>query len=487
MESATVWVKEDANSNFDVDQTEIVMDRNNASFKDNIRTVSQELRLRYAGNHFNGFIGAYFEDFQGKGSNESDIFGERTVKQDSQTMAVFGEGIWSLSEKWDLTLGLRLEQETNNTTIDADGIIDFKKLDVDSGRLRTLATQAQIPTAQISATTIGAATVAGRITPVEAAELGDLAGRIPAGTFINRKDVDHKFNKNFSVFLPKLGLSYKVSPETRIYGTVQRGYRAGGTGASLVSAQEFQFDPEKTWNVDLGVRHQSADGRLRLGSNLFYVDWQDQQLQVRPDVATAVDFVTENAGRSKSYGLELEADYQSTERLRLFGSLGLLYTEITEATHDRAKDWVGNSFTMAPKTTVSAGWSYAFDHGLDISMAANWRDSLFSDIENRSVDAVDSRFLVDMGIGYRFPDRDLRLDLKVTNVFDQRYLNYSYIQPMVGSDEYGKANSLAARLQGLASLDPGLPQDLLALPSTGTGIVSPGDGRAVSVTLTARF
>ena len=303
LESATVWVKEDASSNFDVDQTEIAMDRNNASFNDNIRTVSQELRLRYAGNHFNGFIGAYFEDFQGKGSNESDIFGERTVKQDSQTM----------------------------------------------------------------------------------------------------------------------------------------------------------------------------------------VDWQDQQLQVRPDVATAVDFVTENAGRSKSYGLELEADYQSTERLRLFGSLGLLYTEITEATDDRAKDWVGNSFTMAPKTTVSAGWSYAFDHGLDISMAANWRDSLFSDIENRSVDAVDSRFLVDMGIGYRFPDRDLRLDLKVTNVFDQRYLNYSYIQPMVGSDKYGKANSLAARLQGLASLDPGLPQDLLALPSTGTGIVSPGDGRAVSVTLTARF
>ncbi|MCY4331486.1 MAG: TonB-dependent receptor [Cyanobacteria bacterium MAG CAR1_bin_15] len=495
LESATVWVKEDANSNFDVDQTEIAMDRNNASFKDNIRTVSQELRLRYAGNHFNGFIGAYFEDFQGKGFNESDIFGERTVKQDIQTMALFGEGIWSLSEKWDLTLGLRLEQEANNTTIDADGIIDFQALD-DAQKLTTrlpeLAIKAQLPLPQISQTTILTAIQAGRINPSEGMELGGLAallGRVQQneGIPVLRVDRDRKFNKNFSVFLPKLGLSYKVSPETRIYGTVQRGYRAGGAGASLVSAQEFQFDPEKTWNVDLGVRHQSADGRLRLSSNLFYVDWQDQQLQVRPDVATAVDFVTENAGRSKSYGLELEADYQSTERLRLFGSLGLLYTEITEATDDRAKDWVGNSFTMAPKTTVSAGWSYAFDHGLDISMAANWRDSLFSDIENRSVDAVDSRFLVDMGIGYRFPDRDLRLDLKVTNVFDQRYLNYSYIQPMVGSDEYGRASSLAARLQGLATLDPGLPQDLLALPSTGTGIVSPGDGRAVSVTLTARF
>ncbi|MXY62534.1 MAG: TonB-dependent receptor, partial [Synechococcus sp. SB0665_bin_28] len=210
------------------------------------------------------------------------------------------------------------------------------------------------------------------------------------------------------------------------------------------------------------------------------------------EVATAVDFVTENAGRSKSYGFELDADYQATERLRLFGSLGLLHTEITDIDEDKitseeVSQLVGNNFTMAPRTTVSAGWSYAFDHGLDFSMAANWRDSFFSDIENRSIDEVESRFLVDMGVGYQFPDRDLRLDLKVTNVFDERYLNYSYIQPMVGSEKYDRDQSLAARLQRLAGVDTRLPQDLKDLPTTGTGIVSPGDGRAVSLTLTARF
>lgn len=496
LESTTVWVKEDANSNFDVDQTELAPDENYANIDDDIRTFSQELRLRYAGDHFNGFLGAYFEDFQGKGFNESDVFGERTVKQDVQTMALFGEGLWSLSEKWDLTLGLRLERESNDTTVDADGIIDFQALD-DAPKLRTrlpeLATKAQIPLPQISQATILTATQAGRINPSEAMELGNLAtlaGRVTQnqGIPVLRIDRDSDFDKNFSVFLPKLGLSYKVSPETRIYGTVQRGYRAGGAGASLVAAEEFEYDPEKTWNLDLGVRHQSADGRLRLGSNLFYVDWQDQQLQMPPEnIATAVDFVTENAGRSKSYGLELEADYQATERLRLFGALGILSTEITEATEDRVKNLIGNNFTMAPRTTASVGWSYAFDHGLDISMATNWRDTFFSDIENRSVDEVGSRFLVDMGVGYQFPDRDLRLDLKVTNVFDQKYLNYSYIQPMVGSDEYGREDSLATRLQGLAGADPRLPQDLLALPSTGTGIVSPGDGRAVNVTVTAWF
>ncbi|MXZ83096.1 MAG: TonB-dependent receptor [Synechococcus sp. SB0666_bin_14] len=478
LESATVWVREDATSHFDVDQTQYAGNKNTATLSDDIRTFSQELRLRYAGDRFNGFIGAYFEDFQGDGSNKSDVFGRRSVKQDVQTMALFGEGEWPLSEKMDLTVGLRLERENSNTEIDADDIINFQKLNLDSGRLGVLAGKARLPLSQISPANIGMAIQAGRITRAEGAELGGLAGRIGSGTFIERSPIDHELDKEFSVFLPKLGLSYKVSPETRIYSTIQRGYRAGGAGASLIIAEQFEYDPERTWNVDLGVRHRSADGRLQLDSNLFYVDWQDQQFQLRSEDGTSVDFVTQNAGQSKSYGLELDADYQATERLRLFGSLGLLYTEITEATIDSdvVKGWLGNSFTMAPKSTVSAGWSYAFDHGLDFSMAANWRDSAFSDIENTSIDEVDGRLLVDMGIGYQFPDRDLRLDFKVTNVFDTRYLNYSYIQPL---------KQLTERLQALSSVDPVNLSRLSRINSN--GIVSPGNGRAVNLILTARF
>jgi len=471
LESATVWVKEDAESRFDVDQTEIPGDI--ANFKDNIRTLSQELRLRYAGENFNGFIGAYFEDFQGKGDTKSGIFGEKTIKQDIQTTALFGEGKWPLSKKMDLTIGMRVEQENNKTSVNASNIVNFTKLGSDSARLQQLAPKGQELAAKRAAGTITQAELA------ELVDLGTLSGRIQNGTFIERKNVDEKFNKKFSVFLPKIGLSYKVSPETRVYSTVQRGYRAGGAGTSLVSAIPFEYDPERTWNVDLGVRHSSADGRLRLSSNLFYVDWQDQQLQVPPPGGAILpDLISVNAGRSKSYGLEFEADYQASERLRLFGSLGLLRTEITESTDERVKEWIGNSFTMAPNTTISAGWSYDFGNGLDFSMAANWRDHFFSDIQNTSTEEVDSRLLVDMGVGYQFPNRDLRLDLKVANVLNQKYLNYSYITTVKG---------VASRLAGLAQVDPALSRSLLTLPTESNGIVSPGNGRAVSLALTARF
>ena len=288
--------------------------------------------------------------------------------------------------------------------------------------------------------------------------------------------------------LPKLSLSYAATPETRFYGPVQGGYRAGGAGASIITARDFTFNPEKTWNMDLGVRHRSDDGRLRVSANLFYVNWQDQQLQVPCDTAKysecvgteTIDLVSVNAGQAESYGSEFEMDYQATQRLRLFSTVGLLKTRIKGVSDSQSQEqeWVGNSFTMAPMATVSAGFHYDFDHGLDFSLAANWRDKFFSDIENTAAEVVDGRLLVDMGIGYEFTDRDLRLDFKVTNLFDAKYINHSYIDPIKGlAQRFNSLSGGSAPFLGVQ--DPPLIDT--------DGIVSPGPGRAVILSLTGRF
>ena len=121
LESATVYVKENAHQDLDVDQTEqshvltaVGVRKNDASFDDAIRTVSQELRLRYTGEHFSGFIGAYYEDFEGIAKTSSPVFGRKTIQQNISTAALFGEGTWAVTEKMDLTLGLRAETEQNS-------------------------------------------------------------------------------------------------------------------------------------------------------------------------------------------------------------------------------------------------------------------------------------------------------------------------------------------------------------------------------------
>ena len=468
LESATVWVKEYATQDLDPDQTEvreiltpIGFLKNDAQFNDDVRTVSQELRLRYTGGGFNGFIGAYYEDFEGIAKTSSPIYGRKSIQQNISTAALFGEGKWSITEKMDLTLGLRAETEKNRTAIDAT-INDLQT---------TLGKQAAI----VGCTNIQTKppTEIPNCTAKPAEALREILTKPP---------VDEKSDQNFSILLPKLGLSYAVTPGTRLYGTVQRGYRAGGAGASLVNAVPFEFDPETTWNADLGIRHKSADGRFRFSSNLFYVDWQDQQLQIPIPQLGAIDFKSVNAGRSESYGLELDVDYQATQRLRLFGAVGLLKTAITDAPEPEEtddKDWTGNSFTMAPATTISAGLHYDFDNGLDFSLAANWRDKFFSDVENRPEEEVDGRFLVDVGAGYQFTNRDLRIDFKITNLFDEKYINHSYIKPI--------KDDLVKTLNGISmNSSPflgGVPFDSVNTD----GIVAPGPGRAIIMSLTGRF
>ena len=471
LESATVWVTENAHQDLDPDQTEIMevltgagLRKNDAYFKDDIRTVSQELRLRYTGERFSGFIGAYYEDFEGIAKTSSPVFGRKTIQQNISTAALFGEGKWSITEKMDLTFGLRAETEQNRTDIDAT----INNLNATLGQLAlsrcfNLRTEKPIPQPPCAP--------------------GALA---KPPTQITPQPVDEKFDQNFSVFLPKVGLSYAVNPETRLYSTVQRGYRAGGAGASLINIEPFKFKPENTWNADVGIRHKSADGRLRLGANLFYVDWQDQQFQV-PTEGAIPDFISVNAGRSESYGSEFEVDYQATQRLRLFGTVGLLKTEIKEALDVESlsegqrkyvKDSVGKSFTMAPTATISAGLHYDFDNGLDLSLAANWRDKVFSDIENTETEVVEGRFLVDLGAGYEFADRDLRFDFKVTNLFDAKYLNHSYKRQIIAlADKFNMGSAIAAKFGA------GKPTG----PIRTEGIVAPGPGRAVTMSLTSRF
>ena len=470
LESATVWVKENASQVLDVDQTQVEqvwtpfgLENNNAQFKDDVRTVSQEVRLRYERDGFDGFIGAYYEDFEGIGDTSSPIYGEKSVQQNIQTLSLFGEGTWSVSEKLDLTLGLRAETENNKTSISDE-------------------THNVLGTATAVGLFLGCNNPA---SPIYSSPVCAVPRERPTDYLPNNNSRSSSYDKDFSIFLPKLGLSYALTPETRFYSTVQQGYRAGGAGTSLITAIPFEFEPEKTWNVDVGVRHKSADGRLRLGANVFYVDWQDQQLQVSPERSPLPEFVTVNAGRSESYGSEIEVDYQATQRLRLFTSVGLLSTRINdikdlEDTKGDEQDWVGNSFTMAPKTTVSAGLHYDFDGGMDLSLAANWRDAFFSDVQNSSLEEVDGRFLVDLGLGYEFADRDLRLDFKVTNLFDAKYINHSYKQSLMDvADDLNQLSNSSAPFFGTTP-----SQDNLV---SSDGIVAPGPGRAVIMSLTGRF
>lgn len=92
---------------------------------------------------------------------------------------------------------------------------------------------------------------------------------------------------------------FKITPNWMAYARMASGYRAGGTSAG--TGVPPQYAPDKTQNYELGFKGDFFDGALTLDASVYYIDWKDLQLAVRPQV---LSFIT-NASEAESKGVEL--------------------------------------------------------------------------------------------------------------------------------------------------------------------------------------
>jgi outer membrane receptor protein involved in Fe transport len=203
----------------------------------------------------------------------------------------------------------------------------------------------------------------------------------------------------------KLALEYRTASGTLLYGLLSRGYKAGGYNSALASKipdleqdgifvppENLVFGPETMWNYELGVKGSFLDDSLTLSAALFYQDRDDMQVKqsivIPMDPASSAcpcNFIDslQNASGGANKGLEIESNWQVTDNIRLFGSLGLLRTEYknylsySHADADLENgipyDLSGRDQAHAPRTQYVLGAQFTF--------AQNWFAQL--DIEGK--------------------------------------------------------------------------------------------------------
>ena len=122
-------------------------------------------------------------------------------------------------------------------------------------------------------------------------------------------------------------LNYAWTDDVRTYTTVSTGYRSGGFGARVGSAEAFQqgFDEETVTNYELGLKSDWFDSRMRLNGALFYMEYKDQQVNSFQADEGGASSVVLNAGELEIKGLELELTALLTDGLRLMLNYG--YTD----------------------------------------------------------------------------------------------------------------------------------------------------------------
>lgn len=114
-------------------------------------------------------------------------------------------------------------------------------------------------------------------------------------------------DKHFNQWLPKLGASWTLS-DGLLYGSVSRGYRAGGFDYLYPSEDDPTYDSETSTNYELGYKSSFLSGALELSTALFYIEIDDQQVQQL--VPQTGKILTDNAGKGRSQGVEFETRYR---------------------------------------------------------------------------------------------------------------------------------------------------------------------------------
>jgi iron complex outermembrane receptor protein len=99
---------------------------------------------------------------------------------------------------------------------------------------------------------------------------------------------------------------FKVSPALMVYARVASGYRPGGPNPGAAFGLPSEYGPDKTQNFEIGVKGDAFDHALSFDASLYYIDWQDIQLQLF-DQQTAQGYFA-NGGRAKSQGAELSIE-----------------------------------------------------------------------------------------------------------------------------------------------------------------------------------
>ncbi len=265
---------------------------------------------------------------------------------------------------------------------------------------------------------------------------------LSTGLRLARRDMDYRDSNAVSadpentLWGAKVALEFRYGERGLVYASISRGYRANGVnagvlstdpealtgaGASALAGNGF-YDEELLWNYELGHKALLLAGRLSSRLALFYMDRRDQQARgslalPRPDGSTAFIDYTDNAASGTNIGLEWEMDWQVSERLQLFASLGLLNAEFDDYVNAAGDDLSGREQAHAPNYQFSTGATYRFADRWHLRAELEGRDNFyFSDRHNATARAAT---LGHLRLDYRAPD--WTLGIWVRNLADRDY------------------------------------------------------------------
>jgi iron complex outermembrane receptor protein len=226
-------------------------------------------------------------------------------------------------------------------------------------------------------------------------------------------------DKTWNTFLPKAALSYRMTDAWTVYFSWSKGYMPGGFNyfATGGTAEDNRFDPQKSTNYELGVK--GSFGRLRLAAAIFRMDIEDIHVY---KAAEAGIYVTDNAEKAHSQGVEVEVTYLPFRCLELTLAAGFIDAEYDDYDAGDAR-FDGEKIEQTPAHTVRLGIAYNHPRGFYARTdVRNQGRTYYYDDANNQFANEGSYTVVDLRAGYRFRGWDVYA--YADNLTDEEYINF---------------------------------------------------------------
>ncbi len=242
---------------------------------------------------------------------------------------------------------------------------------------------------------------------------------------------------------PEVAVNYYVTEDTSVFAAYKEGFKSGGVDNSALptntlnaSAPGFPdfliYESEKAKGFEFGIKSNLIDGTLRVNASVFQYKYSDLQVQLFN--SQTIQFQTFNASELTTEGVEADLLWQTpVEGLVLRGAIAVTDTsyskDFVNATGQNLK---GQDGALSARTAGTAGISY------DFGINDTWRLGLSADARYNGGYAFtatqdplkqESYWLLDTAIRLYTADERYEVSLIGKNLTDEIYAQGAGARP----------------------------------------------------------
>lgn len=241
-----------------------------------------------------------------------------------------------------------------------------------------------------------------------------------------RMDHNDSYGNSWS---PRLGLLWRLSPETDVFASINRAHRAPALSDRFVRTfyngfffeGNPQLQPETLTAVEIGMRNRFGR-RVHTNVSLFHNRMKDSfDFLLEPDGV----FRIRNVSSSRNFGFEAGLNFDFSRHFS-----GFLNYSYINGTYDRFPQnpaVEGHTLAYLAKNKANAGLKFSHDRWGVHTLSFRYVGPRFGDAQNSSANEMKA-----YGVGYwrsRIPlTENLQLALNIDNLFDARYQEFPGVE-----------------------------------------------------------